>query len=317
MLAFLLGEAIQGRMKDLKFPKSIWEDYNTLHKAAFEINDGVTGEMFKDITGNSAKAIDHLKAFADEPVEKPVGKDGIADHANRINREYLAKDFKQSRKDAQVLVNGHDVLSGKYTGSVYRLFTQMPKESWPGLAAMLAAHGMGLPFPLPQMLGATLAARSIASEGATSAGEVGTRLRQEMPPETFRSRTQIPEQERPFYPTPRSKSPSPPSTAPTEPPSKAVAMRAAHAKSLRRQAPTKGGSTEPKSTLLQRIQEANRGPVEESDVEQILRGAPEAQPSVKTKPSGLSLEDWNKIRQAEEIQQRRGARKARQEKGSR
>ena len=98
-------------MKDLKFPKSIWEDYNTLHKAAFEINDGVTGEMFKDITGNSAKAIDHLKAFADEPVEKPVGKDGIADHANRINREYLAKDFKQSRKDAQVLVNGHDVLS--------------------------------------------------------------------------------------------------------------------------------------------------------------------------------------------------------------
>jgi hypothetical protein len=67
---------------------------------------------------------------------------------------------------------------------------QNPKEAWPGLAVMVAAHGMRLPFPGPQIAGAIVASGHIGTRARGEAARVGQELKDTLPPEYFRTRTQ-------------------------------------------------------------------------------------------------------------------------------
>ena len=80
------------------------------------------------------------------------------------------KALTQSRKDAGALLAGHDSVNGKYIGSIWKLFLNNPKEAWPGMVVMLAAHGV-TPFPVPQILGAITGGLALGSK-ARSAGAI-------------------------------------------------------------------------------------------------------------------------------------------------
>jgi hypothetical protein len=72
-------------------------------------------------------------------------KIGLNDQANRLE------------KAKKHLSGAYDVANGKYAAGIYKLLMQNPRESWPGFLFMMAAHGMKLPFPLPQIAGAVTA----------------------------------------------------------------------------------------------------------------------------------------------------------------
>jgi hypothetical protein len=80
------------------------------------------------------------------------------------------KALTQSRKDAGALLAAHDSVNGKYIGSIWKLFLNNPKEAWPGMVVMLAAHGV-TPFPVPQILGAITGGFALGSK-ARSAGAI-------------------------------------------------------------------------------------------------------------------------------------------------
>jgi hypothetical protein len=111
---------------------------------------------------------------------------------------------------------------------------QNPKEAWPGLAVMVAAHGMRLPFPGPQIAGAIVASGHIGTRARGEAARVGQELKDTLPPGYFRTRTPAESPETFAYKNP-DEGWGGPSQAPADP-------QAAKVASLKQARAQKGGS---------------------------------------------------------------------------
>jgi hypothetical protein len=108
----------------------------------------------------------------------------------KVGLHEQATSLERSQRDAKALSSAHDAVNGKFLKSYVQLFLRYPKETWPGLAVIMAAgHGVGLPFPLPQVLGAGFMGSWLKLRAKGEAGRVGTRLQAELPEQSFRTRT--------------------------------------------------------------------------------------------------------------------------------
>ena|SRR5215469_244525 len=114
----------------------------------------------------------------------------LQEQMKKIGLDVQAKRLGKSKEHANILSGAYDVANGKYATGIYRLFMQNPGESWPGLLVMLTAHGMKMPFPLPQISGAVVASGHIAKLASKRAANVTEELKTTLPEEYFRTRTQ-------------------------------------------------------------------------------------------------------------------------------
>jgi hypothetical protein len=106
-----------------------------------------------------------------EQIRKRVTADPIAEIQQQMQTLGLTDQIKAltlSRKDAGALLAAHDSVNAKHIVSIWKLFLNNPKEAWPRMVVMLAAHGV-TPFPVPQILGAITGAVALGSK-ARSAG---------------------------------------------------------------------------------------------------------------------------------------------------
>jgi hypothetical protein len=180
---------IKGRLVELYGPQGskLFDLYNNRFRQAFELENGVTGTMLEDVSGaqkDPSAIMKNLEEFSKENLD-PV-KQGM----NQAGGKSLADTLGQSQKDAKALTAAHDAVSGKFLAGVYRMFMQNPKEAWPGIATMFGMHMIpGMPFGIPQVTGALVAAKNIARTGANRAADIGAQLRAGMPPEDFLART--------------------------------------------------------------------------------------------------------------------------------
>jgi hypothetical protein len=216
-----LTDAARARTKELDGSPARFDFHNNRYKMSFELDKGVAGGMLDPLQGQDANAsINPLKDFSTGNIRE------IQQQMRQTGQAPLAKQLEQSQKDATALTSAHDAVSGKFSAGVYRMLQAHPKQAWPGLAVMGAAHGIGLPFPLPQIAGAGAAAWNVGRIAKNAAGEIGTRLENdpEMTPEKFQTRTTpmsgdfpAPPQEGPSQPTGASggnSGPAGPSSAP-------------------------------------------------------------------------------------------------------
>lgn len=180
-----LGEGMKARIQELQGTTRPFDHYNSQFKTSFDLEkNGISKEMLKPLRGDADESVPKLKQFADanlKEIQQQMRKMGLHTQADSLSR---------AQRDAGILVNAHDVANGKYSGGIYRLFQQNPRQAWPGMAVMLAAHGMKMPFPLPQIFGAIAASENIRTKAMAGAGKVGAELQTNLPEEAFRTRPQ-------------------------------------------------------------------------------------------------------------------------------
>jgi len=180
-----LGEGMKGRIQELQGTTRPYEHYNNQLRASFELNQGIAGEMTENLQGQDRHAaIAKMSKFANANLSE------IQEQMQKIGLAKESADLAKAQKYARSLLGAHDVANGKYMSGVYRLFMQNPKQAWPGIAVMMAAHGMGIPFPGPQIAGAMAAAGNIGLRARSEAGRIGQELKTNLPDEYFRTRTQ-------------------------------------------------------------------------------------------------------------------------------
>jgi hypothetical protein len=192
-----LGEGMKGRIKELYGNTRPYEHYNNQFNASFELEDGISGEMKKSLQGMDRHAsIPKLEKFSDANLTE------LQEQMRKIGLSQQATSLEKAQRHARSLVGAYDVNNGKYMSGIYRLFMQNPRQAWPGIAVMLAAHGLKIPFPGPQIAGAIIASGHIGTRARAEAARVGQELRATLPPEMFRTRTQakIPETFTPLNP---------------------------------------------------------------------------------------------------------------------
>jgi len=208
-----LGQGMKGRITELQGTGRPYEHYNNQMKASFELEDGIAGEMLESLRGQDRHAaMPKMEKFSD------ANLDELQEQMRKIGLTRQANTLAKSQEHARVLVGAHDVANGKYMSGVYRLFMQSPKQAWPGLAVMAAAHGMRLPFPGPQIAGAIVASGHISRQASAAAGRVSQELKATLPPEYFRTRTPAEAPENFTYLDPDAPyNPPPKSPAPTNP----------------------------------------------------------------------------------------------------
>ena len=218
-----LGEGMKARIQELQGTTRPYEHYNNQFKTSFDLEkNGVSKEMLQPLRGDADESVPKLKQFADANLKE------IQQQMRKMGLHAQADSLARAQRDARILVNAHDVANGKYSGGVYRLFQQNPRESWPGIAVLLAGYRMKLPFPLPQIAGAIAAAKHLQTRALAGAGQVGAELQTNLPEESFRTRPQAEEPETFTYKNPDEGWNTPP--APTEslsPQGKAEAVKAA------------------------------------------------------------------------------------------
>jgi len=218
-----LGEGMKARIQELHGTTRPYEHYNNQFRASFELRDGIAGDMMQSLRGEDAHAsIPALKKFADANVSE------IQQQMRTLGLNEQAKSLEKAQRDARALTNAHDSVNGRYMQGVYRLFMQNPKQAWPGLIIMAAGHGLGMPFPMPQLLGGAFESARLSKSFRAKAGRVGMRLQSELPPEMFRTRTEAGAPETFSY-----KNPDEGWTAPSEPSVNPQAAKAAAAKSAK------------------------------------------------------------------------------------
>ena len=180
-----LGEGMKERITELQGTSRPFEHYNNQFKASFELENGIAGKMLESLRGQDRHAaIPKIKEFAGadlSEIQEQMRKMGLDDEATSLDK---------AQEHAKALREAHDVTNGKYMSGIYRLFMQNPKEAWPGIAVMLAGHGMGMPFPAPQLLGAITASGYMGAKALTKAGRISKDLKNTLPPEYFRTRTE-------------------------------------------------------------------------------------------------------------------------------
>ena len=169
--------------------------------------------MLESLRGQDRHAsIPKIKEFAGadlSEIQEQMRKMGLGHEADALDK---------AQEHAKALREAHDVTNGKYMSGIYRLFMQNPKEAWPGIAAMLAGHGMGMPFPAPQLLGAVVGSAHISAKALGNARRIGQELKTNLPPEYFRTRTEAEAPETFTYKDPEegwnggTPSPSPPAS---------------------------------------------------------------------------------------------------------
>lgn len=179
-----LGQAMRDRIQEIYGTDKPYHLYNNRFKMAFELNDGVAGDMKGDLRGQDSQAsIDPLKKFSKGNLKE------ITQQMRDTGNDQLATQLEKSQKDAKALTAAHDTLSGKFFSGAYRMLMQHPQQSWPGLVAMTAVHGIA-PFPFPQIALMGVGAANMWRVAKSASGEIGTRLQSEMPAEKFQTRTQ-------------------------------------------------------------------------------------------------------------------------------
>jgi hypothetical protein len=184
-----LGEAMRGRIDELYGTDKPYHFYNNRFKMAFELNEGAAGHMLDSLQGQDAQAsVDPLKRFSKANLKE------ITQQMRDTGNDQLASQLDKSQKDAKALTAAHDTVSGKFFSGAYRMLMQHPQQSWPGLVAMAAAHGIA-PFPIPQVVGMGVGAANMLRVAVGESGRIGDRLQGELPPEKFQTRTQAMPQE--------------------------------------------------------------------------------------------------------------------------
>jgi hypothetical protein len=184
-----LGEAMKGRINEIYGTEKPYHLYNNRFKMAFELEDGVAGDMKPDLRGQDANAsIDPLKKFSKGNLKE------ITQQMRDTGNEQLATQLEKSQKDATALTAAHDTVSGKYFSGMYRMLMSHKQEAWPGLVAMAATHGM-VPYPGPMVIGVGVAGLNMWRAAKGDAVKIGNRLQSEMPAESFQTRTQAMPQE--------------------------------------------------------------------------------------------------------------------------
>lgn len=179
-----LTQAMKDRVSDLEGNSKRFDFYNNRHKMSFELDKGVAGGMLDSLRGQDPNAsIKPLKDFSSGNIKE------IQQQMRQTGNPQLAEQLGKSQKDATALTSAHDAVSGKFAAGVYRMLQAHPKQAWPGLVTMAAAHGVGLPFPLPQIAGAGVASWNVGRIAKNTAGEIGGRLQSELSPDKFQTRT--------------------------------------------------------------------------------------------------------------------------------
>jgi len=179
-----LTQAMKDRVTDLEGNSKRFDFYNNRHKMSFELDKGVAGGMLDKLQGQDPNSsIKPLKDFSSGNIKE------IQQQMRQTGNPQLAEQLGKSQKDATALTSAHDAVSGKFAAGVYRMLQAHPKQAWPGLVTMAAAHGVGLPFPLPQIAGAGVASWNVGRIAKGAAGEIGGRLQSELSPEKFQTRT--------------------------------------------------------------------------------------------------------------------------------
>jgi hypothetical protein len=178
-----IGNGMKDRITELQGSFKPYEHYNNQFKAAFELNKGVGGDMMESLQGQDANASKaKLEKFSDGNIKE------ITQQMRTLGMNDEAKAFERSHADATALTNAQDAVTGKFQGSIWKLFMRTPKEAWPGLVAMFALHGV-LPFPAPQIAGAITGSSAVTGAAKALGGKVGMRLQSDLPPEMFQTRT--------------------------------------------------------------------------------------------------------------------------------
>jgi hypothetical protein len=208
-----LGQGMKGRITELQGTGRPYEHYNNQMKASFELEHGIAGEMLENLRAQDRHAaMPKMGKFAD------ANLDEIKEQMQKIGLTQQSKALEKAQAHAKSLTGAYDVANGKYMSGVYRLFMQNPKQAWPGMLVMMASHGMGMPFPAPQILGAMTAAAHIGMRARSTAGSIGQELKTSLPSEYFRTRTPAeapetftyPDSDEPYSPPPKPPAPENP-----------------------------------------------------------------------------------------------------------
>jgi hypothetical protein len=180
-----LGNAMKSRLGELYGEQQgnrLFDFYNNRFKMSFGLDQkgGVSEPMMSGIQNQDASAsIKPLKDFSNGNIQE------IAKQMRDTGNDQLASQLEKSQKDAKSLTAAHDTVNGKFLGNIRRMFIQHPTQAWPGLVVLGISHGM-IGFPLA--VGAAVG--NMYRVARASAGEIGGRLRSEMPDEAFQTRTQ-------------------------------------------------------------------------------------------------------------------------------
>jgi hypothetical protein len=162
---------MSARIQELQGTTRPFTHYNNQFKASFELEDGIAGEMMESLRGKDAQAsIPKLAKFADANLSE------LQQQMRTLRNPHMAKALETAQRDARALIDANDAVGGRNLKSVYRLFLQNPQQAWPGLVVMAAGHGIGLPFPLPQIMGAAATGARLGMRAKAAAGEVRLKL---------------------------------------------------------------------------------------------------------------------------------------------
>lgn len=168
------------RVEELQGTRTPFEHSNNEFRAAYNLNEGVTGKMMEQLTDRH-DAIPRLKDVAGADLTE------IKAQMQKYGMNPDAIDKMQA--NAKSVTAAHDSLSGKFNKSLYRMVMQGGAGAAMGVAVYSAARGAGLYGLAPMLLAMHLGAKA---QGIPAQMDTGMILRKlSVNPDAFKVRPEV------------------------------------------------------------------------------------------------------------------------------